>query len=119
MLETAPERVIRRVDGPEKVSGAALYAADVRLPGLLVGVALRSPVPHARITPLDVSEARRRPGVHAVLTAADLPVPLVGRGLRDMPMLAGDRVRFVGEKIAVIAAETRDAAEDALDAIRL
>jgi CO/xanthine dehydrogenase Mo-binding subunit len=119
MQEAVVERVVRRVDGPEKVSGAALYAGDVRLPGLLVGVALRSPVPHARITALDVSAAREVPGVHAVLTAADLPVPLIGRGLRDMPPLASERVRFVGEKIAVVAAETRDAAEEALTAIRL
>ncbi|HYU19861.1 MAG TPA: xanthine dehydrogenase family protein molybdopterin-binding subunit [Chloroflexota bacterium] len=119
VTEAVRERVVRRVDGPEKVTGAALYAGDVPLPGLLVGIALRSPIPHARITALDVSAARRLPGVRAVLTGADLPVPLIGRGLRDMPPLAWQRVRFVGEKIAVVAAETRDAAEEALNAIRL
>src|SRR5215207_6360449 len=120
MSETAVlDRVIRRVDGPAKVSGAARYSGDVRLPGLVFGLALRSPVPHARITKLDVSAARSVPGVLAVLTAADLPVPLIGRAMRDLPVLAGERVRFMGEKIAVVAAETRDAAEEALQAITL
>jgi CO/xanthine dehydrogenase Mo-binding subunit len=120
MSETAVlDRVIRRVDGPAKVSGAAHYSGDVRLPGLVFGLALRSPVPHARITKLDVSAARSVPGVLAVLTAADLPVPLIGRAMRDLPVLAGERVRFMGEKIAVVAAETRDAAEEALQAITL
>ena len=119
MQDVAVDQQVRRVDGTAKVSGTAVYAGDVRLPGLLFGVALRSPVPHARITRLDVSAARDCPGVHAVLTAADLPVPLVGRALQDMPLLAADRVRFVGEKIAVVAAESRQAAEEAVHAIRL
>src|SRR5438067_763215 len=106
----APEPILR-VDGPQKVSGAAHYAGDIRLPGLLFGMALRSPLPHARITSIDASAARAVPGVHAVLTAADLPHTLIGKTLRDMPLLARDRVRYVGEKVAVVAAETRDAAE--------
>jgi carbon-monoxide dehydrogenase large subunit len=114
-LET-PEPILR-VDGPEKVSGAATYAGDVRLPGLLVGMALRSPFPHARIRAIDVAAARNVPGVLAVLTAADLPTTLIGKSLQDMPLLARDRVRYVGEKVAVVAAETRDAAEAALAAI--
>ena len=85
----------------------------------MFGLALRSPVPHARITSLDVSAARKVPGVLAVLTAADLPSELIGRALKDMPLLASDRVRFVGEKIAVVAAETRDAAEEAVNAMVL
>jgi CO/xanthine dehydrogenase Mo-binding subunit len=110
---------VARVDGPAKVSGAAQYAGDVRLPGLLVGMALRSPLPHARILNIDASAARRSPGVHAVLTAADLPDVLVGKALRDMPVLARDRVRYVGEKVAVVAAESREAAEAALAAIQV
>ncbi len=84
-----------RVDGAEKVSGAGLYAGDVRLPGLLIGFAVRSPFPHARIDSIDVSEARKIPGVHAVLTAADLPQTLIGKNLQDVPLLARDRVRFL------------------------
>ncbi len=104
-----------RGEGPDKVTGRSVYAADVTLQGMLWGKALRSPFPHARIVSIDTSAARAVPGVHAVITAADLPPStLVGRRLRDMPVLAPDVVRFVGEKVAAVAAETREAAEEAL-----
>jgi len=108
-----------RVDGWEKVSGGALYAADVRLPGLLFGRALRSPVPHALIKSVDASAAKNMPGVHAVLTAADVPPLLLGKRLKDIPILARERVRFVGEKVAVVAAESQEIAERAIDAIQV
>ncbi len=110
---------ILRVDGGAKVSGVARYAADIRLPGMLVGASLRSPVPHARICSIDASAARALPGVRAVLTAADLPTVLVGKGLHDMPLLARDRVRFIGEKVAAVAADSRDIAEEAIGAIQV
>src|SRR2546428_12801408 len=94
---------IGRVDGVDKVSGVARYSADVTLPGLVWGKALRSPLPHARILRIDTSKARALPGVLAVLTAGDLPDILVGRRMFDMPLLARDRVRFIGEKVAVVA----------------
>src|SRR5262249_30012177 len=103
---------IGRVDGIEKVSGEARYAGDVTLPGLVWGKALRSPLPHARIVRIDPSRARRLSGVLAVLTAKDLPDILVGRRMFDMPVLAGDRVRFIGEKVAVAAATDPDLAEE-------
>ena len=103
-----------RGEGPDKVTGKSVYAADVSLPGMLWGKVLRSPFPHARIVSIDTSEAKAVPGVHAVITAADLPGSLVGRRLRDMPVLARDVVRFVGEKVAAVAAETEAAAEEAL-----
>ena len=102
-----------RVEGPEKVSGAARYAADQLPPGVIWGKAHRSPLPHARIVRIDTSKARAVPGVLAVLTAADLPDVLVGRVMFDMPVLARDRVRFIGEKVAVVAAEDPDVAEEA------
>lgn len=108
---------IWRVDGAEKVSGAAKYAGDIRLPGLLVGATLRSPIPHGLIQSIDVTASRRLAGVHAVLTGVDLPDVLLGKRLRDMPLLARDRVRFIGEKVAVVAAESRDLAEEAAAAI--
>src|SRR5215510_8040319 len=105
---------IGRVDGIEKVSGAARYSGDVAVPGLVWGKALRGPLPHARIVRIDATRASALPGVLAVLTAQDLPDILVGRRMFDMPMLARDRVRFVGEKVAVVAAADPDIAEEAL-----
>ena len=95
-----------RGEGPEKVTGKSIYAADVSLPGMLWGKALRSPFPHARIVSIDTEQAKAVPGVHAVITAADLPDSLVGRRLRDLPVLARDVVRFVGEKVAAVAADS-------------
>src|SRR5262245_24465516 len=104
---------IGRVDGVEKVSGAARYSGDVSVPGLIWGKALRSPLPHARIVRIDVTRARAAAGVLAVLTATDLPSILVGRRMFDMPLLARDRVRFIGENVAVVAAADPDVAEEA------
>src|SRR6266850_2117641 len=104
---------IGRVDGIEKVRGEARYAGDVTLPGLIWGKTLRSPLPHARILRIDTSRAKALAGVLAVLTARDLPNILVGRRMFDMPLLARDRVRFIGERVAVVAAVDPDIAEEA------
>ena len=103
-----------RVEGPAKVTGEAQYTADVLLPGMIWGKVLRSPLPHAKIVSIDSREAEQMPGILAVLTAKDLPDLLTGRLVYDMPVLARDRVRFIGEKVAVVAAEDPDVAEDAL-----
>ena len=66
-------QTIARLDGMEKVTGAARYSADVKLPGLCWGKALRSPLPHARIVRIDTSKAKAYPGVHAVITHEDVP----------------------------------------------
>src|SRR5262249_56520556 len=87
------------------------------LPDMIWGKILRSPYPHARIVRIDSSRAKSQPGVMAVLTASDIPNVLTGRRLQDMPMLARDRVRFIGEKVAVVAAEDRDVAEEATQMI--
>ena len=105
---------IGHVEGPAKVTGHAQYAADVTLPGLLWGKCLRSPFPHAHILSIDVTQARQLPGVHAVLTSVDLPATRLGRFLLDIPILARDRVRFVGEKVVAVAADSPDIAEEAL-----
>jgi carbon-monoxide dehydrogenase large subunit len=102
-----------RIDGPDKVTGGARYAGDITRPGMLWATVVRSPHPHARIVSIDTSRARALPGVCAVLTAADLPDVRVGRVMRDLPVLAIDRVRFVGEKVAAVAAEDREVAERA------
>jgi len=105
------------VEGPSKVTGRALYAADVVLPGMLWGKCLRSPFPHARILSIDVVQARQLPGVHTVLTGMELPETRLGRFLLDIPILARDCVRFVGEKVVAVAAESPDLAEEALTLI--
>jgi CO/xanthine dehydrogenase Mo-binding subunit len=114
------------VDGPyprdfeEKVAGALRYADDWTMPGMLHGAVVRGSLPSARIASIDTSEALRVPGVHAVFTAQDVPHNVIseeasGLGLDPvvMPMLAQDRVRFDGEPLAVVAAETQWAAEEA------
>ncbi len=108
---------VGRAEGPEKVTGAAVYPADINPPGTLVGKCLRSPYPHARIVSINTAEARQLPGVHAVLTGRDIPETLVGRFLRDIPVLARDVVRFAGQKVAAVAADDADIAEAALSLI--
>ncbi len=119
MTYSAVGKPFGRVEGPAKVTGGATYAADVLLPGLIWGKALRSPLPHAHIVRIDTREAEHMPGILAVLTAQDLPDVLTGRRVYDMPVLAKDRVRFVGEKVAVVAAESPDVAEEALTRIEV
>ncbi len=108
---------VGRADGPDKVTGRGQYPADLRLPGMLVGKCLRSPYPYARIASVDASEARALPGVRAVLMGQELPDVLVGRFLRDIPVLARDVVRFAGQKVAAVAADTGEIAEEALGLI--
>src|SRR5258706_868611 len=106
-----------RSEGREKVSGAAIYAADVVLPNMLWAKALRSPIPYGRIKLIDVSKARALHGVHAVVTGADAKGLLIGRKIYDMPVLTDGIVRFIGEKVAAVAAESEEIAEAALELI--
>ena len=113
---------VGRAEGPAKVTGQAIFPADINLPGTLVGKCLRSPFPYAKILSIDpdsLAAARRVPGVHAVLTADDIPPHLVGRMLRDMPILARDVVRFAGQKVVAVAAEDDDIAEEALNLVQV
>jgi CO/xanthine dehydrogenase Mo-binding subunit len=106
-----------RVEGAAKVSGGLCYAADVLRPGSLWGKVLRSPLPHARILNIDTSRALSLPGVKAIITAADMKTTLVGATLRDMPVMARDRVRFIGEEVAAVAAVDANTAEEAVELI--
>ena len=108
---------IKRVDGVAKVTGRARYAADVEPPGMLFGRSLRSPHPSARIVSIDIRRAKSLPGVHAVLTGADVPDTRYGRMCKDIPVLAKGVARFVGEKVAAVAADTVEIAEAALELI--
>jgi CO/xanthine dehydrogenase Mo-binding subunit len=103
-----------RVEGRDKVSGKMKYTADVQLPNMLWAAFATSPVAHAKILSIDTSTAKRVPGVHAVLTSADIgPGKRSGRMLYDMPVLAYDRVLYIGDRVVAVAAETREAAEEA------
>src|SRR5258708_17471201 len=110
---------VGRRDGAPKVRGRTLYTADVRLKGALHGAVSRSPVPYARIKSIDVSAARAVPGVHAVLTGRDIPDRFAGRRLADVPVLCRDMVRFIGDRVAAVAADTQAAAEQALNAMQV
>src|SRR5438309_604939 len=113
----ALEKPEYRLDGPFKVSGRARYVSDVRLPGTLFAKFLQSPHPHARIRAVNTSAAKAVPGVHAVLTGQDIGRRFMGRVLYDWPVLAYDRVLYAGERVAGVAAETIEAAEQAINLI--
>ncbi|GIW06765.1 MAG: oxidoreductase [Dehalococcoidia bacterium] len=113
-----------RPDGVDKVTGRAIYGADVTLPGLLIGKVLRSPFAHARIRNIDTGAAERLPGVRAVITAADLPDPDKGMAdvgeasatYRDLShnVMARDKALYQGHAVAAVAAESASIAEQAL-----
>jgi len=108
---------IPRPDGPEKVTGRVEYVADIQPKGLLHAKLLRSPHAHARIKRIDVSRARALAGVRAVLTAADIPQLKKKAPTRAHAVLAIDRVVFVGQPVAAVAADELAIAEEALDLI--
>lgn len=110
-------KAIPRVESQEKVTGFAPYANDRQAPGMLHGWLVTSPCAHARIASIDVSQALAVGGVHAVLTGEDCPV-LTGSVLADRPPLAYRKVRYYGEPIAVVVAETEQVAKRAAGRIR-
>ena len=110
----------RRVDGPSKVTGGFLYGSDLRADGMLRGVTVRSSHASARIRSIDVTRAAAAPGVHAVLTAEDVPgKPTFGLEFSDQPVLASDIVRYEGEPVAIVAAETLEQARRAADLVEV
>ncbi|MFQ5746165.1 MAG: xanthine dehydrogenase family protein molybdopterin-binding subunit [Gemmatimonadota bacterium] len=111
-------RRLRRVDGLQKTTGEERYTDDLALPGMLHGKILRSPHAHARIVSVDASRAEALDGVHAVITGADMPIPYgIIPWTRDEHALAVDRVRFVGDAVAAVAAVDEDTANAALEHI--
>ena len=110
----------RRIDGVPKVTGAYVYGSDLRTENMLWGATVRSPHPSARIVGIDVSHALGSPGVRAVLTADDLPGRrTIGLEFCDQPVLADDVVRYAGEPVAIVAAETAAQARVAADAVEV
>ena len=111
---------VRRSDGIPKVTGEFAYSSDLFAAGMLWGKTVRSPHAHARITDIDVSEAARLPGVHAVLTHEDVPgQKTYGLEFPDQPVLAFERVRYFGEAVALVAAEEPEQARRAAAAVRI
>jgi CO/xanthine dehydrogenase Mo-binding subunit len=108
-----------RVEGELKVSGKAVYAVDVTLPGMCWGKLLRSPIAHGKIKRIDTSKAAALPGVRGIVTGEDCAGLKIGRRLYDMPILADGVVRFIGEKVAAVAADTELIAEEALNLIEV
>jgi CO/xanthine dehydrogenase Mo-binding subunit len=103
-----------RPDGRQKVTGEFAYSSDLWLDGMLWGATLRSPHPSARITGIDITDALKMPGVHAVLTHEDVPGRLTyGLEHADQPVLAFDRVRYQGEPVALVAADHPETARRA------
>jgi CO/xanthine dehydrogenase Mo-binding subunit len=104
-----------RVGGIDRVTGRNEYAADIRLPGVLEARLVALDCARARIISIDASEALRVPGVRLVMTAADLPqpVPRFGPQFEDRPVIAVGETKYHGEPVAIVAAETKDAAEEA------
>jgi len=109
---------VLRDDAIDKVTGAARYTTDLAFPGMLHAAILTSPHASARIVHVDLEAARAVPGVRAVLAGSDLDVRL-GLYLRDKRILARDVVRYQGEPVAAVAADTRDAAREACRRIRV
>ena len=119
---------IKRREDPRLITGTATYTDDVKLPGLLYAAVLRSSYAHAKLTSVDVARAKRAPGVVATYTGADLKdklntvpcawnVPNCDLKVPPHPVLATDKVRYAGDGIAMVVAESRAAARDALDLI--
>ncbi len=109
---------VRRVDGIPKVKGTFLFGSDLWAEGMLWGYTVRSPHPHARIRSIDISKAVASPGVHTVLLAADVPgTKTYGLEFADQPVLAWDRVRYVGEAVAILAAVDLETARRAAEKI--
>jgi 4-hydroxybenzoyl-CoA reductase alpha subunit len=110
---------VNRVEGYEKVTGEALYVADIQLPGTLCGRILRSPYAHAKILRLDTSKAEKLRGVRAVVTAEDTIKRGWGAFFPDQYPLSVGKARYVGEEVAAVAAIDPDIAEEALDLIEV
>ncbi len=111
---------VPRVDAIDKVLGRAIYSEDMSFPDMLFGRVLRAGIPHGIIEEIDVSEAKAMKGVVAVLTAKDIPgINRYGIAFQDQYALAEDRVRYIGDPVALVAAESDEIAKDAIKKIRV
>jgi len=109
---------VPRIDAIEKVTGKALYATDIKIQGMLYGKVLRSPLSHAKILNVDISRAQKLPGVKVVVTGKDL-IRRYGTCIQDQPYYCFDKVRYIGDPVAGVAAIDSDIAEEALELIKV
>jgi 4-hydroxybenzoyl-CoA reductase alpha subunit len=109
---------VPRVDAEVKVTGEALFSADVRLPNMLLGRLVRSPLPHARILHIDTSRAERLSGVKAVITGQETPF-VFGVSHMDQTPLQTEKVRYVGDPVAAVAAVDEDTVLEAMRLIKV
>jgi CO/xanthine dehydrogenase Mo-binding subunit len=112
-MTATPAPTLIRQDGRDKVTGSGRYAADLTMTGMLHGALRVADIPHARIRRIDTTAARALPGVHAVITAADVPEVRYGAFLKDRTLFARDVVRWEGDLIAAVAAATPEIAAQA------
>ena len=112
-MTATPAPTLIRQDGRDKVTGSGRYAADLTMTGMLHGALRVADLPHARIRRIDTTAARALPGVHAVITAADVPEVRYGAFLKDRTLFARDVVRWEGDLIAAVAAATPEIAAQA------
>ena len=108
---------VKKVDVLDKVLGQARYGDDIEYTGMLYAKILRSPLPHAKILSIDIDKAQRLPGVVGIVTSKDVPYNYFGGEVEDQVILAADRVRYVGDPIVAVAAESEEIAEEALQLI--
>jgi len=113
-------KALRKIDAVSKVTGATKFADDLAFPRMLYCKLLRSTQPHARIVSIDTSAASRLEGVQAVLTGTDLPIPFgILPVSQDEHTLCVDKVRFIGDPVAAVAATSEETATAALDLIKV
>lgn len=110
---------VSRVEDPRLLTGQARYMDDIQVPGMLEVAFVRSPHAAAKIVNIDVTEARSYPGVYAVMTHEDCPIELSEPGVVGEPVLAGQEVKFVGQTVVAIVADSRYTAEDAAELVKI
>jgi CO/xanthine dehydrogenase Mo-binding subunit len=110
-------KAVPRIDALAKVTGKTKYTSDIEFPGMLVGSMLRSPLAHGTIVRIDTTKAQNLRGVKAIATGADFPESRYGRFVKDQSFLARDKVRYIGERVAAVAAVDPETAEEAVGLI--
>lgn len=119
MVYDKVNKPVKRVDAYEKVTGKAKFGADLSFPNMLYGKVLHSKYPHAQIIKINTEKALAYPGVKAIITAEDIPNNKFGVIIQNQQVLAQERVLYIGDGIAVVAAETKEIASEAIELIEV